>query len=923
MRHPSVLLSFSAVAALTANPAGADSVPLETVDVTATRVVREGYEAPSPTTVLGADFLTSRAPDTLANVISRLPQMRNASDEGTGSLQFGQSAGRGFVNLRGLGTNRTLVLLDGERPVGNALSGERDILSLPAALITGVDIVTGGASASYGSDAIAGVVNFRIDNRFTGFTATLENGASSRGDAEVSKLAAAWGGELGERTHLVASAEYFERDGLSARSRSFATPPAIVSNSGADLLRGERPLRVVRNAYDADQAPGGLILDGPLAGQQFGADGTTSPYVPSSCTVGQPYVLCNSPQNSLASTLGTIALTAAQRRIAGFGRLTLEIAPEIEARVDALLSRNQTSITSIPLETSEFGIRLPIYVEENPFLSETVRAQYVGAGASTFLLGRQNTDQGVFADEFDQRVASFSGSLHARLAGSWFLKARASYGESDTGERWINAYSLDRFLNAADAVSVNGVPTCRINAAAITDPLCRPANVFGSGNMSAEAKAYFLGTIHKPLKTYQRELALDVTGTPLAVSAGPLSVAAGVVYREERSRQLNDAAPGQFAFAGYPAFAGEIRVSEAYSEAVIPLLHDMPFANSIEADLAARWVHYSQAGSEWPWKVGLNWTPVRGARVRLTTSRDIRAPNVLELYLPQFLSSISSQVNPLPNGVPLFNSLGVAPGETLNVREIGGGNPALTPEIARTSVAGLVLEPTDVPGLALSIDYYETKIRDAVTTVPSSTIVGGCAAGEDQFCELIQSSPGSSLPLVSAISVNAQSFTTGGLDAEASYSFGIGGGQATVRALANYILEYEQRTRGSTKQDLRGEITAGLPALQGDVSLQFSKGGTAVLLSGVYIGSGSYRKNMAAQLQNNHVSHVWYVGASVDRRLPFVCDKCSVFAAVNNLFDAAPPHPGLGIYTSLDATFDGVPYDRIGRYFKIGLRLAL
>lgn len=907
----SALLLESAVAAEDTQP------PLETVNVTASRISRPGYEAPTPTTVLGADELTLRTPNTLANALSHLPQMRNTTNEGTASLQFGQSAGRGYVNLRGLGSNRTLLLFDGVRPVSNSLSGDRDILSLPSALIAQIDVVTGGTSASYGSDAVAGVVNVVVNSRFTGFETEIEGGISGHSDATTGKVTTAWGGPLGERWHLIASAEVFDRDGLTADARSFATPPAIVPNSN-----GQRPLRVVRNAYDADQAPGGLILNGPLAGQQFLANGTTAPYVPSSCSVSDPYVLCGSRTN-LAATLGTVALTSPQRRVAGFGRLALLGTETFEAHFDALLSRTETSITSLPLETSEFGLQLPINVAENAFLPDAVRAQYLAAGESTIFLGRQNTDEGTFQDVFRQSVASFRAGLRTALGERWTLKANASYGQSDTGERWVNAYSITRFLGAVDSVSVNGVSTCRINAVTVTDPSCAPINLFGAGNMSAAAKAYFLGTIDKPLKTYQSEYSLDITGEPFSSWAGAVSVAAGASYREERTRQLNDGVNRGFAFSGYPAFSGDVNVTEAYTQAAIPLARDVTFARSIEAELAARWVDYSQTGSEWPWKLGLNWQPASGVRVRLTTSKDIRAPNVLETNLPQFLSSISPQVNPLPAGIPLFNSLGIAPGQTLNVREIGGGNPELAPEISRTTSFGIVLQPDTVPGFTASLDHYRIRITDAITTLPASTIVQECGAGDANQCALIGLAANSTLPTVATISLNAQSVETSGLDAEARYDFGLANGEVTIRALANYILEYEQRVRGSATQDLRGDITLGLPTLQGDLSVQFTRGDTTALVSGTYIGGGDYRKGASGDIQNNRVPHIWYVDATVDRRLRGLCAACSIYASVTNLFDEEPPHPGYGIYTNNSAFFIGVPYDRIGRFFKLGLRVSL
>ena len=600
---------FRACGGAQAIPAAAES--LETVTVTATRVIRDGYEAPTPTTVLGADMLTLRAPSTLANALSRLPQMRNAADEGTGSLQFGQSSGRGFANLRGLGTNRTLVLLDGERLVSNSLSGDRDILSLPSALITRVEVVTGGASASYGSDAIAGVVNFLLDSRFSGLKTTAEGGMSSQSDAETGKVTRGVGRQ--PRRSWSSGRECARSStGTACRSnsRSFATPPAIVPNPGFTSTNGQWPLHVVRNAVRRGSITRRPDPRWPACRPAVPADGTTAPYVPSSCNVSQPYVLCDSPRRDLAATLGTIALTSPQRRVAGFSRLTFQATPDVEAWFDVLASRNRTAITSVPLETSEFGLQLPIDVAENPFLPDAVRSPVHRCWRTDVSHRSPEHRRG----HVRRCVAPIGRKLQhrprTRLGETWRLQARASYAQSDTGESWRNIYSIDRFVNAVDAVLVNGTPTCRINAVTMTDPACAPADIFGSGNMSAAAKEYFLGTIHKPLKTYQRELALHLTGQPLSLWAGPVSVAAGADYRKERARQFNDGENRGFAFAGFPAFSGD-GSQRSLCGSRRSLLHDRAFARSMEADLAARWVNYSQAGSELPWKLGLNWVPVQ------------------------------------------------------------------------------------------------------------------------------------------------------------------------------------------------------------------------------------------------------------------------------------------------------------------------
>ena len=631
--------------------------------------------------------------------------------------------------------------------------------------------------------------------------------------------------------------------------------------------------------------------------------------------------MCNSQQN-LAQPIGPIQLTTPQQRISAFERLTFQITPEVETHFDAMLAQVDTSLEAEGLSTSTFGIEIPINVAENPYLPAAVRSQYLAAGTPTLYLGRDNLDEGTFTDEFRESEVNLTLGASAKLGRSWMLKSHAIYGEADTGERWDNIYSVDHFLNAVDVVSVNGTPTCRINAVAATVPACAPADVFGSGNISAAAKAYFTGDVDLPLKTQLREVGTDLTGAPVSLWAGTVSLAVGASYREERSTQFDAGENGDYAFTGYPPLVGETTAKELYSQAVVPLARDLAFAKSIEVDFAARWVRYNQAGTNWPWKLGLNWVPLQGVRVRASEAEDIRAPNVVETNQPQSAASLETVVNPAGTGVPLFNALGVAPGQSLIVREITGGNPALKPEVAHTTSAGLVLQPPSLQGFTTSIDYFQIRINEAITTLDAQTIVQACAAGNTGQCQLISSpSAGSTNPNVATISINAQSFLTRGFDSEMRYKFPFFGGDATLRALANYVSAYKQTVPATPAQDLLGDTSSGLPRLQGNLSAEYRRGSTTGFVSADYTGGGKYSNALAYEIQNDRVPHVWYVNTTLDRQLVALCGECSVYFSVNNLFNQDPPYPGYGMYTTISSNFyTGVPYDRIGRYFKLGFR---
>lgn len=894
----------------------ASSDRLQTVVVTATRVAREGYHAPTPTIVAGQQILELRTPGTVADALALLPAMRNAETEGTGSLVFGVGAGRGFVNLRGLGPDRSLVLLDGERLVDNTLSAQPDLSLLPSALFSRVEVVTGGASAAYGSDAIAGVVNFVLDSRFTGFKVNVSGGTSSRADAREGKFALTWGGSLRDDLHMVASAEYYHRDGLDPGSRGFATPAQIVPNPDYTAGNGQRPLAVIDNAYDADQSYGGLILNGPLARQTFSPNGTTVPYAPS-CTVSQPYLLCNSGED-LASTRNAITLSAPQERASVFMRTTWDAADNVTARLDVLLAHSETSITSVPFNSKGLNLFLPINVGQNAFLPASVRSLYLASGITTLMLGRMNSDEGTFEETIAENSARIVAGMKAKLSAIWDMDAFLSYSDAHNNDTRYNDYDISRFLNAVDSVLVNGVPTCRINAVTVTDPACAPADVFGVGNMSAAAKAYFLGTVYKPLYTSQYDAAVNVTGEPFAIWAGPVSVAWGGEYRRDAADQESSDPNGLYAFSGQPVFSGSTEVAEAYVEAVAPLAKNGFLVRSLDLDAAARVAHYSQSGVQSAWKVGANWSPSRNVRLRAVGSQDIRAPNVGELYTPAYYSSIDTLPNPLPNGLPLLNARGYAPGQSVNVQEIDGGTSDLKPEIAHTISVGLVLQPSD--SLMASADHYRIKIDNAITTLSVPTIIQNCAAGESSACALISLPAGAALPLVQNPLVNAQSIVTSGVDVETRWQQPVGGGIMSVRVLGNYLLEFTQQTPGTPPQDLRGDIGSGLPALQGDVSVEYLRSETTMVLYGTYLGAGDFDKALASEIQNDHVPHVWYVGASVRRELPIFGTACAAYASVNNILNQAPPHPGLGTDNSLNNDiFSGVPYDRIGRYFRVGL----
>jgi len=233
-----------------------------------------------------------------------------------------------------------------------------------------------------------------------------------------------------------------------------------------------------------------------------------------------------------------------------------------------------------------------------------------------------------------------------------------------------------------------------------------------------------------------------------------------------------------------------------------------------------------------------------------------------------------------------------------------------------------VWQPLGPPTPSFSVDYYRIVIVDAISELPVGTVLNNCAAGIQSQCALISLPSNSTLPLVTTLSVNAQSFVTSGFDFDANLAVPFAGGVLTMHALANYLKDFKIYVQGSAAQDLTGDAGSGLPTLQGHASLGYTLGRMTGTLNATYVGGGYYDKAEDALIQNDRVPHVWYVHAGAERELPIDHAECSIYFAVDNLFNQAPPHPGFGIYSSLsNGILTGVPYDRIGRFFKSGVRL--
>jgi len=883
--------------------------------VTGTRVVRDGYDAPTPTTVITSATIESKAPTTIIDALITLPVFKNSSTAQTAGVGQAGSSGQSFANLRGLGANRTLVLLDGQRFVPSTSIGTVDIGVIPSALIQRVDVVTGGASAAYGSDAVAGVVNFVLDNRFTGLKGNAEVGLSTYGDNFTYKASLSGGTSFGERGHIVLSGEYVRARGVPINARPDTEYPTarLITNPGWTPTNGATRRLILPYVYTRTASLGGVVIGGPLAGLEFGPGGTTSQQ-PAGTFVGTSNHVLPGRFDDQAWDLSVSLSALPQEKATGYGRISWDVTDGLTAYVTGVLARNKPGpFFSSPANTLITGAF--VIQRDNAFLPQSVRTQMEALDLQTISVGRYSEDFGASVVSRTNDTARAVVGVQGEIGGGWYLDAYAQYGRNRQALKIENNSIRTNLALASDAVDeglvrngvANGTIICR---STITNPGngCIPLNIFGPtatrfDPVAPVAAGYIFGTSSADLTVTQKVAAVSLAGEPFATWAGPVSLVFGGEYREESARQTSDALSQANAFGlGNPKpLAGDLSVKEVFAETVIPLAKDAPFLRSLDLNGAIRLTDYSTSGSVTTWKVGANWEPVDGIRFRATRSRDIRAPNIVELFTSPVLST-AGVVDPVTNTSPTFQTYSL-------------GNPNLQPERANTTSAGIVLRPAFIPALEFAVDYYKIDILSAISTITLQNIVDRCFAGNQELCALITRTNGV-ITRIDNPYLNLQSLKTDGLDLELSYSMPLGRGTASTRLLANRVFSYEV-SDGITAIERAGDIVAAQPKWTGNATFGYRLDRFNLAADVTYIGGGSYDNTfvLPTDINDNTISARAYVGLQASFDMGNEGARREVFFHVSNVFNSRPP----AVFV-----FSGGPnYERIGRSFRAGIRFTL
>lgn len=923
MRSGFALLALAA-AAWSAAPTGALAqarADLEEVVVTGSRLPPDRAATSSPVTATPIEALKDAAPRNLADALVQLPAFAGnfRSENPVTAATFGGN-GQNLLSLRNLGLPRTLVLLDGRRmPASNSM-GAVDINILPQGLVRRVDVVTGGASAAYGSDAVAGVVNLVLDSGFKGYKGEVRAGVSTRGDLPSGGAWLAWGhGFADGHGRLILSAEAAGQQGLDAdeptHRRWFDRSAGQIPNPVA----GGRPsILVISDIRNRLGTYGGLIPSGPLGATQFLPGGGTTGFRPGDI-VGSTFA---SGGDGAAIN---IAFSPDQVRANAFLHAEYDVAPRVTLTAEALYAHRR--VTSGLFINPHVGAANQFTIfRDNAFLPSDVMARMVAANVQSFPLGRYERDFPLVEIEEIGDVTRWVAGAKGKLAGDWGYDASVSYGRTRQELRENNVTINRRLYAAVDAVrDSTGRIVCRSTLAGL-DAGCVPLNLFGEGAPSAEAIAWVTGDSVKYLTLQQTVVAANLAGDlgeRFNLGAGPIAVAVGFEHRRESADQTVDplsplitdtsglrgapasqqGRPGAFNFFNPLPLAGRYRVTEGYAEVGVPVLRDRPLARALDVSGAVRRTHYSQSGGVTAWKVGATDEVVNGLGLRVTRSRDIRGPNILELF----------------NAATQNSNNQVFRGVTTPALVISSGNPDLKPERADTLTTGVFLRPSALPGLQVSLDYYRIRIEDAIGALTAERTILECAAGNQLLCDQITVTPANTLVIrTRGLNLNVQE--TAGYDLEASYAAEFRGGRLSARLLVNHTTRDFIQPPGSARVEQLNQPTS--PRWRGLAQVGYARDNWRLFLQARFIDAARFDPTRidGVDTNDNEAPAIAYTDLSAAWTPRWSGGRQELFISITNLFDQRPPVATINPTTFSTPTSPA--YDRIGRYLSAGVRFG-
>jgi len=974
------MIGGAALLALAAAPAwaqDADATEVEGVVVTGSRIIRQDFEAISPVTTVGSEQLELTATLSVDTLLNELPQIvpgNTRTSNNAGGEDFAT------VDLRGLGPNRTLVLIDGERVPASATTGVVDLNTVPASLIDRIEVVTGGASAVYGSDAIAGVVNFIIKDDYEGAEITVTYGSSFEGKAPEIEINGLVGGNFANgRGNMTAYASYFNREEVYQSEFAFSRVSGAVCQSGtgrifvcdsaaeaANAINGgggvifpggsgtpawgwiannganpfgaslaANPLTSAQFAsYDHDCNPATANIAWPAGGRNlsFTDDGALEPRnVAGACSVPDRAAGSSrynfAPDNFLMIPAERFNLTTTAQ---------YDINDNLRAKIRLNYVNSTSQVQLAPTPATGLTINL------TPATAALIQAEHPDLWAALqsrpnplapFTMDRRFNEVGTRNGFFENNAFYMLSTLDGEFNDNWNWSLTASFGSNRFDSRGVNSVNETALMQGlAGCQTLAGAP---LGNAAL--PGCVPLDIYGPNTLTDDMVDFIKVSTFAATNIEETRIAGFVRGDLFELPAGAVAVVVGFEYRESEAdfRVDNEQRTGNiFGFNAIQDQSGSVKVNELYAEVSVPLVREQPFFHYLGLEGGYRYSDYSSVGGVETFKIGGEWAPVDWLRFRAVYNEATRAPSVFELFqagdqgFPSYVDPCDQDNTPSPATLAFcsaqsggFDFTGFDQNNS-QVEAFSFGNPNLSPETAETVTAGVVLQPAWFPigDFRATADYYDIAITDAINPLGAQFFINDCYGNLDPTnpsCDrVVRDNVTGQIDFVNVTVGNIAEFATKGWDIQAEWTVNL---EDTGLPLPGRLRVNELLSLVDSFE-INGTDFSGLTfAGIGGAIFDWKSVMSVYYTLGDWMlfGRWSYVPELVSGSFGNTVPEASYIDVSARWN---VSDSFQVTAFVGNLFDEEAPQTSEGAFGGQGNT-DPQVYRVLGRTFSISAKL--
>ncbi len=917
------------ISALNAADADTEESTFEEVVVTGSRIKRGNLSTPTPVTTLDESALKISGTNNVADLLREVPSVGLSGLSSANSSRLIQNSGLNTINLRNLGSARTLVLVNGRRYVaGVPGSSAVDLNTVPTDLIQRVEVITGGASAVYGSDAVAGVVNFILKDNFDGVEADVQYGMSGKGDGDKFKATLTMGGNFADdKGNATLHFAYNKEDGIKSEARGIKDEFYDISDD------------TLYSPNHSSYVPQGRFHAGDIW-----------TYDPSGTLVNE----YNGARDGFdRSPFRTISIPT--ERILVSGNAHYDIHENIRVYSELMFSQVDTDAKLEPFYFDEGFLNFPGIPISNPLIPDAIREDMVSNGQTILGFRRR------FAENDGRRATNARQTMRLVLGAQgdfndqWSWDLNYLYGRTTQEQTFRGEMNI---THAAEALNIEAGPDGELRCVntSARNLGCVPMNIFGAGNISDEALAFVKADTNLHATITQQVFAAGVTNSELfTLPAGGVGFAAGVEHRRENSETINDplVVAGLTGGNKVANTVGGFNVTEFYAETSVPLLDGADFAKYLGLEAAFRYADYSTVGGVSSWKIGGEWAPIDDIRFRAVYAKSTRAPNINELFQGpgQTFPSVNDPCNlvtntsndPTQSACLLDPHLQAAVNagpfvvgsfERFDVSGYNQGNPNVSEETGKTITLGAVITPTAIPSLTASVDYFRIKVTDAIRFVGRQLILDTCYSGttlDNSYCaQITRRSTTGHLEFINDGPSNQGYQLKSGIDFKVNYALQLD--DATLDFGLYYVrmLKSELQIADGTVVDQLGDLGTSAD-FKNKASLNVTYAGGPITaswkvnyLGQIYDSLTVHNARLEAGTPDydlNNIGTKFYHNMQV--RYAFGEERAyELYGGINNVFNAKAPFLPTGTASSNAGSDTSSAYDAIGRYFYMGAKIT-